>query len=239
MFASALADLLPPIRVRLLESGEEGALAALEVAAWPGPLQASYEKIKRRMALGHRAVVAEQDGEFLAAVCYIPTESDHFDSDAFPKTFMEFSSLPRSEPIRSTYVYSLGVHPDQRGGAVVRQVLEALLEDAVAIGARYLVADGRCPSYAGATSWPDKEVRADPRFRAAIDRWHSTGVRPSDSELTRDPLLRFYKRVLGCEFHYLLSNFLPEDTASGRYGVIFAKDLRKVAGSGGKQRANG
>ena len=215
------------MRVRLLVPGEERQLAALETAAWPGPLQASQDRIMRRMELGHRVMVAENDGKFIAATCYIPTANNPFDRCSFPKTFGLFSSLPRSEPVRSVYVYNLCVHPDQRGGSVVRQVIETGIHDAATIGARFVVADGRCPSYAGSTEWPDT-VGADSQFREAIDKWHSTGVRPSDAELIRDPVLRFYKRILSCDFLYLMPNFLPEDAAAGGFRVIFVKDLMKA-----------
>jgi hypothetical protein len=48
--------------------------------------------------------------------------------------------------------------------------------------------------------------------------------------ITTDPLLRFYRRLLNCEFLHLAPDFLPEDTSSGGYRVIFAKDLGQPDG---------
>jgi hypothetical protein len=217
----------PSLEIRLLCPGEEAALAALESAAWPGPLQASLETIHARMQRGHRAMVAERGGKLVASACYIPTVENPFDEAAFPRSFETFSSLTRSDPVRSVYVYNLCVDPSERDGAVVRAVMRKGIGDSVALGARYLVADGRCPSYAGAVQEPDT-VLADEEFRRAIDEWRSSGVKPPDQKLLRDPVLRFYRRTLNCQFLYLLPNFIPSDAASGGNRVIFVADLAEL-----------
>jgi hypothetical protein len=213
---------------RLLCHGEEAALAALETAAWPGPLQASLETIRQRMQRGHRAMVAERDGTLIASACYIPTAENPFEEASFPRTFESFSSLRRSEPVQAVYVYNLCVHPRERDGTVVRTVMRKGIEDSLALGARYLVADGRCPSYAGAVEEPDTVV-ADEEFRKAIDEWRSSGEKPSDRKLLRDPVLRFYRRLLNCQFLYLLPDFIPGDAAAGGHRVIFVSDLTELS----------
>jgi hypothetical protein len=212
---------------RLLRAGEEADLAALETAAWPAPLQASVDKIAKRIELGHRIMVVDRDGELTASVCYVPTADDPFDRSTFPKTFEAFSSLPRSEPSRCVYVYNLCVHPGHRDGAVVRDVMRAGILDSISLGTRYLVADGRCPAYAGSAGLPDR-VDADDTFRKTIDDWRASGTKPDDDELLRDPVLRFYRRLLDCRFLYLIPDFIPEDIASGGHRVIFIADLTKV-----------
>ncbi len=213
------------VAVRLLRPGEVSALAALERAAWPGPLQASEERIAMRLALGHCIFVAAGPDCLVASLCFVPTHAEPFDRDRFPRDFEAFSTLPRSAPVRSCYVYNLCVHPAWRGAPVVRPLMRAGVEHGRGLGARWLVADGRCPSYAGAVDEGPDKVRADPAFRAAIDAWAATGQQPPDEELLRDPLLRFYRRMVECQFLHLMPDFLPEDRGSGGYRVIFASDL--------------
>jgi hypothetical protein len=105
--------------------------------------------------------------------------------------------------------------------------MRAGILDSISIGARRLVADGRCPSYAGSLGPPDR-VEADDEFRRAIDTWRVSGIKPDDRTLVRDPVLRFYRRLLGCEFLYLIPDFIPQDIASGGHRVIFTAELTKV-----------
>ena len=142
-----------------------------------------------------------------------------------PKNFTEFSSLPRGEPPVSLYTYNLGVRPEYRGTNLARRLMKDMLRYGQEIGARWMVFDGRCPSYAGAQAGAPDKVRANPEFRAALDEWHRTGVKPHDRTINKDPLLRFYHRTLNCRFLHLAPDFLPEDKSSGGYRVIFAVDL--------------
>ncbi|MER8847010.1 hypothetical protein [Mesorhizobium australicum] len=120
---------------------------------------------------------------------------------------------------------TIALRPEFRGTDMARRLLSQLIDHGRQVGVRWLVGDGRCPSYAGAQDdFPDK-VRPDPAFRQIIDDWHRTGVMPSVKSITKDPLLRFYRRVLHCEFLHLAPNFLPEDLSSGGFRVIFAVDL--------------
>jgi len=213
--------------VRVLRAGEEADLAQLEMEAWPGPLQASIDKIKTRIELGHRIMVAERAGALIASVCYVPTAHDPFEWPAFPKTFEAFSLMPRSQAVRFVYVYNLCVHPAHRDGSVVRALMRAGILDSISLGAESLVADGRCPAYAGSTELPDR-VDADEEFHQAIDDWRMSGIKPSDEKLLRDPVLRFYRRLLGCRFLYLIPDFIPADIASGGHRVMFIADLKKA-----------
>lgn len=201
-------------------------MAALEQAAWSGGLQAGVDTIRRRLALGHIMMVAEAaDGRLAASVCFTPTAEEPFDRARFPASFAAFSALPRSEPIRSIYVYNLCVHPDFRGPATVRPLMAQTVATYLPLGARWLVGDGRCAAYAGSQPGAPDKVRADPVFRAAIDHWHRTGEQPADEVLMREPLLRFHRRQLRCRFLHLMPDFLPEDVSSGGFRVIFVADL--------------
>ncbi|KQU96162.1 hypothetical protein ASD99_25855 [Mesorhizobium sp. Root695] len=199
-------------------------MAAMETAAW-GSLGANEEAIRARLSLGHTMIVAMVDNLIAGAICFVATSQDPRDTANFPKTFAAYSSLAASEPTRSLYVYNLGVRPEFRGSDMARRLLSELIDHGRRVGTRWLVGDGRCPSYAGAQGdFPDK-VRPDPAFRHTIDDWHRTGVMPSVQAITKDPLLRFYRRVLRCEFLHLAPDFLPEDLSSGGFRVIFAVDL--------------
>ncbi|WP_149903767.1 N-acetyltransferase [Mesorhizobium sp. SARCC-RB16n] len=161
------------------------------------------------------------------AICFVETSQDPHDTEKFPKTFSAYSSLARTGPARSLYVYNLGLRPDFRGTDMARRLLSQLIGYGHRVGARWLVGDGRCPSYAGSQDDFPNKVRPDLAFRQTIDDWHRTGVMPSVTSITRDPLLRFYRRVLQCEFLHLAPSFLPQDISSGGFRVIFAVDLAR------------
>jgi len=211
--------------VRHLRPSEVGGLAELERASWPRSLQASADKIRHRLGLGHDCIVAEVGNTLTCAACYVLTSQSPFEETAFPTDFASFSSLPRTEPVMSSYAYSLCVRPEWRGHPTVFRVLDRLLEASRAAGARYLVADGRCPSFNGVAEQGPDRVARNPDFRSSIVRWQETGIRPSDQALIADPVLRFYKRYLRCRFLHLAPDFIPEDLASGGFRVIFAVDL--------------
>ena len=219
----------PTIAFRYLDPLEVPALAALEAAAWPVSLQAGEDVIRRRLKLGHLMLVAAVPDRLAAALCCIPTSELPFDDTRFPRDFGAFSSLPASNPVRSVYVYSLCVHPEYRGENIVRNLIYDGIARASAFGAEWAVGDGRCPSYAGAEDDGPDKVRADPIFKAAIDSWSATGRKPPLDSLIRDPTLRFYHRVVGCDFLRVCPNFLPQDTSSGGHRVIFIKNIPSAA----------
>lgn len=214
------------VTFRQLVEDDISAMVAMETAAW-GPLGASEAAIRRRLSYGHTMILALVGNLIAGAICFVETSQDPRDTQKFPKTFSTYSSLARSEPAHSLYVYNLGVRPEFRGTDIARQLLSQLTDHGRRADARWLVGDGRCPSYAGAQDDSPDKVRPDPAFRQTIDEWQRTGVMPSIEAITKDPLLRFYRRVLHCEFLHLASDFLPEDLSSGGFRVIFAVDLAR------------
>src|SRR5579863_10382384 len=152
------------IDVRPMEPHEVPALAVLEAAAWPGPLQARQDLIRRRLALGHIMIVAAAADHLVAAACVIPTRETPHDESQFPRDFETFSSLPRSAPVNSIYAYNLCVHPAARGETAAREIIKFGITTSRAMGARWLVGDGRCPSYAGTDGKGPDRVQADPQF---------------------------------------------------------------------------
>lgn len=216
--------------IRPLRPDDVPAMVALEEAAWSAPLRASESTIRRRLELGHTMMVARaKDGRLAASTCFTPTAQEPFDRESFPPTFRQFSSLPRSEPARSIYVYNLCVDPGFRSLDTVRSVMLATLAASRALGARWIVGDGRCAAYSGSLPGAPDKVKADPKFRVAIESWRSTGRKPPDRDLIRDPLLRFHYRQLKCRFLHLMPDFLPEDVSSAGYRVIFVADANNLS----------
>lgn len=222
----SLVPLMNPWTLRKLElsNADISRLARLESESWDHALRADTQMIRKRLSMGHQAIVAEKGDRFIAAVCYYHTSHEPGDFRGFPRSFQSFASMSASAPVRSTYVYSLCVTPQERGRGSVQAVVDCVVADARAVGAKVIVGDGRCAAYAGSEHGPDR-VRHDPVFQQAIDSWHRTGVRPETSLLIRDPLLRYHHRRNGCELVHLAPDFLPEDLASGGFRVIFVKHL--------------
>jgi len=131
----------------------------------------------------------------------------------------------------AAFVYNLDVHPHYWGTLCARKLITAMLKRAKSDRCQYAVVDGRPSSYCG-TDW--EKVAQNPTVRAAIDRYLSGGDFPTDSELTRDPTLGFYRlvcmsnKVPERRFLWIIPNFLPEDKATNGLRVIGCVELRKA-----------
>ena len=176
--------------------------------------------------LGHTMFGAIDEDVLAGTLCFTETSQDPLVRSDFPQDFEAYSSLPRSEPVNALYAYNLCVRPSHRGTNTAIRLLREMEHHGRRLGARWLIGDGRCSSYAGSSAADDDKVRADPRFRATIDRWNETGMRPPLREIIRDPLLRLHYRVYECEFLYVMPDFFPQDASSGGFRVISAKDLK-------------
>lgn len=218
-----------PTLIRHLRPDEWQAVVDLEEAAWPPPLRAGRATVEARFGLGHSMMGAWRDERLVGLGCYTLSDLDPREETSFPRTFAEFSRVPRSAAPTTAYTYNLCIHPAARRLDLTLPLVGRMMADAAGAGCRLAVGDGRCPSYSGSVEAPDR-VRPNPRFRDAIDAWHRTGRRPSDAELLLDPVLRFYRRTTGCSFLHLRPDFLPQDAAAGGFRVIFLIDLLLVAG---------
>ena len=215
------------LAMRQLDAEDIPLLMELEMTAWAAPLQASEAVIRYRLALGH-TMFGAIDGNVLAGtICFTETSQDPLVRADFPENFDAYASLPRSEPVHALYAYNLCVRPSHRGGNTAVRLLKAMEDHGRRLNARWLIGDGRCSAYAGSSGDEYDKVRADPQFRASIDRWHKSGIRPPLDEIIRDPLLRLHYRVYDCEFLYVMPNFFPQDATSGGFRVISAKDLKR------------
>jgi GNAT superfamily N-acetyltransferase len=212
--------------IRQLGAEDMLLLMELEAAAWAAPLRASEPTIRCRLELGH-TMFGAMDGDMLAGtICFTETSQDPTVRADFPANFDAYATLPRSEPVHALYVYNLCVHPSHRGSNTAVRLLREMESHGRRIGASWLIGDGRCSSYAGSSGDEYDHVKADPVFRATIDRWNETGITPPLDEIIRDPLLRMHYRVLDCEFLYVMPDFFPQDATSGGFRVISAKNLK-------------
>lgn len=211
--------------IRPLNVDDLPLLTELEAAAWAPELRASEATMRQRFALGHTMFGAIDENVLAGTLCFTETSRDPLVRADFPANFDAYASLPRSEPVNALYAYNLCVRPSHRGTSTAVRLLKEMENHGRRLGARWLIGDGRCSSYAGSPADED-QVRPDPRFRATIDRWNETGIRPPLREIIRDPLLRLHYRVYGCEFLYVMPDFFPQDASSGGFRVISAKDLK-------------
>lgn len=202
------------------------AIRRLEQACWPPALQASASIIESRLASGHKLVGAWSDGRLAGLIAYRHVRFDPLDPAAFPKTFAEFASGNRQPEFNAVYGYNMSVDPMLRGSQIIHDLLAGAIARVRADGCRYIVGDGRCPSYNGeGEDENDKAIRQSPVFRAAVDRYMSGGAFPSLEEFLADPALRFFHRKMHCRFLWVLPGFFPGDHASGGYRVIYCADL--------------
>jgi len=61
--------------------------------------------------------------------------------------------------------------------------------------------------------------------RIMIERYLQSGEFPPQEEFLNDPVLALYHRLSGCRFLRLLSNYFPQDKASGGWHVLLYKEL--------------
>lgn len=208
--------------IRQLDENDMPLLMSLEEAAWDEPLRATDSTIRHRLALGHTMFGALDGDQLAGTLCFTETSLDPLIREDFPDNFSVFASLPRTEPVYSLFAYNLCVRPSHRRSNTAIHLLRAMERFGRRLGARWLIGDGRCSAYAGSQ---ENGIEANPEFRAIIDHWHETGVRPPLEDIIRDPLLRLHYRVFSCDFLYVMPDFFPQDLASGGFRVISAKDL--------------
>ena len=111
--------------------------------------------------------------------------------------------------------YNLEVDPSARGRRHAARLIFEAFEQAAREGCVQGVANCRAPSFAGSSGFAQERVRANPRFRRAVESALRTGRLPTARELALDPTLALYQRLSGCRFVGILRDFAPADTASG------------------------
>lgn len=212
------------IRVAELTRHDLHAIGLLEKACWPAALQASPDILQSRFDSGHTMIGAWQGNALLGLIAYRHVMFDPDDIEAFPKDFTEFASGPRQQVFNAVYGYNMSIHPAMRGSHLIRDLLSDAIDRVRAEGCRYIVGDGRCPSYNGGVE-SGRTVRQSMEFHMAINRYVSGGHFPTVKEFIADPTLRFFYRTMHCRFLWILPNFFPGDLASGGFRVIYCVDL--------------
>lgn len=212
------------IRVAELARHDLPAINLLEKACWPVELQARPDLLLSRFDSGHTMIGAWIENHLLGLIAYRHVTFYPDDIEAFPKNFVEFASGQRQDEFNAVYGYNMSVHPEMRGSGLIRNLLTGAIDRVRAEGCRYIVGDGRCPSYNGGEE-SGKIIRQSPVFKAAIDRYMQGGAFPTMEEFLADPALRFFHRTMHCRFVLVLPDFFPGDQASGGYRVIYCAEL--------------
>lgn len=212
-------------RLVVLDANDIPAILELEHACWAPAIRADAATLASRFALGHISLGMYSNNALTGIVSFSYTRFSPDEPACLPTSFHEFSSRPMAADYNSAFAYNLNIHPRARGGVLTRELLSAGLWQMREDGCHYLVGVGRCPSYNGRINGDEENIQPSPVLRNAIDEIMRSGRQPAVDQLLTDPVLKFYRHYLGCEFLRVVPNFLPGDTASGGFGVIFYKTL--------------
>lgn len=211
----------------LLQAGKSDIdrLVELENDSWVPELQASREKILKRLELRHVMLcVPDSNGDkFIGKICFSYYAFNPEDLSRFPKNFSEFSSLSKPHYFNTAFVYDLDIaHGYRDGGKLARFLIQESIRKTKAAGCEYIVADGRIPSYGGSQ---EEGIKQNIHFKKLIDKALKKGIFPQQKEFLLDPMLAFYYRVTGIKFLWIIPDFIPEDKASGGIRVILYKEI--------------
>jgi hypothetical protein len=214
-------------RVFQLGISDIPAIMELEMACWSPEIRVNEKTLLQRFDLGHIVLGLYSRSKLIGVTAFSYSQSVEPTLSLLPKTFKEFSSQTHHERHGSAFVYNFNVHPDYRGTTMTRRLIFAGVSRLIKDGCDYLIGVARCPSYNGSLHTPFEYVEYSPQFQALMNDHLLRGTTPPASELTADPLLRFYHRVLGCDFLGVVPDFLSGDEPSGGLGVVFCKRLHK------------
>ena len=201
------------------------AILELENACWLPEIRASEETLRSRFSMGHISIGVFVGGHLVGLTSFSYTRFNPDDPDGLPASFREFSSRPRHNDHNAAFVYNLNIHPDYRGELLTRKLIWTGIEQLREDNCIYMLGAGRCPSYNGSLGADIETIQPSREFRKSIDNAIRSGTLPATRELIADPVLRFYRRTLGCKFLKVAPDFLPGDLPSGNFGVIFYKTL--------------
>ncbi len=204
-------------------------IIGLENKSWIPGLQATEESIQDRIRKNH-VILGIRDGERLVAKICFSCSSFWIDQpEKFPDNFEDFSHQPIVESPNALFVYNLDVDPDYRGKIYAPTLIKAVVEEAIKLGLKYIVADGRPSSYNGSGEFGQDKVKQSLDFKQSIDRYLNGGSFPTDAEFMKDPTLALYRRLTGCKFYSVLPNFIPGDEPAGGIRVILVKEVNEMS----------
>jgi hypothetical protein len=188
-------------------------------------ISANQETIEKRLNMGHTYLCYEQNGIAIATLAFRYAKFNHLNINEFPQTFHEYADGPNDQEPNAMFIYSLGVKTQFRNGITARILIRSAITEAKNKNIEFMVGDGRCPSYNGSK---EEGIAQNTHFREIIDQNILSGSIPSEKEITEDPTMAFYKRVTGCSFLWILSDFIPSDEASGGFRIIMYKRMHCI-----------
>lgn len=222
---AAASTATPAQRVKTMGVEDIPEILELENVCWLPEIRANEATLRERFEMGHTSMGILVNEKLVGMTSFSYTRFSPDDPDELPATFREFSSRPKHGDYNTAFVYNLNIHPDYRGDTLTRELIWASIDRLRQDNCVYMLGVGRCPSYNGSPGEGIENIQASPEFRKTIDNSMRTGELPATRDLIVDPVLRFYRRTLGCEFLRVTPEFLPGDTPSGNFGVIFYKAL--------------
>lgn len=223
-----MSNPLPPLVALGVDHIDE--ILALEQASFAPPLQATAELIRLRLGLGHTMFGMRAGRNLVGMIAFARARFSPNDFASFPKCFSEFSTVPPPASPNAIFIYNLEVLPESRGGRVARTLVHAAINSAVADRLAYAVADGRVTAYNGSEPCSQERMRRKESLHGSLDRYLAGGPYPKREELLSDPTLALYHRLTGCNFHWIIPNFFPEDRAAGGIRVILYGALSTWSG---------
>ncbi len=212
------------IKVGQLLEADINDIMELERASWLDEVQADQGTILQRLQMGHIMMGIRENGVLCGMTCFSYTHCDPFSTQQLPRRFHDFASAPATDEYNVAFGYNLNIHPDYRGGDLLITLLVAGYQRMKEDGVQFMFGDGRCPSYNGSSNEQEK-VAQRPAFKACIDRYMKTGEFPSTGELIQDSHLRYFHRVMACEFVAIFPDFLPSDLPTGGFRVMYRKEI--------------
>ncbi len=221
----AKPPVIPTQRVRPMGVEDIPEILELENVCWLPEIRANEATLRARFEMGHISMGMLVNEKLVGMTSFSYTHFSPDDPDGLPGTFREFSSRPLHDDYNTAFVYTLNIHPDYRGDTLTRELIWTGIDRLREDNCVYMLGAGRCPSYNGNQGAGIETIQPSPEFRKTIDNSMRTGKLPATRDLIIDPVLRFYRRTLGCKFLRVVPEFLPGDTPSGNFGVIFYKTL--------------
>ena len=188
------------------------------------PLQAKGEKILKRLETNHTYLGTFIHDKLIGTLAF---RYDHFPKDfsQIPTTFEDFSNRPNVINADSMFIYSFGILPSHRSLKNALDLIRAGFEIGRREGARYVIGDGRCPSYNGSLQFEQEKIIQNSRFKESLDKHIQKETIPSEKELSLDPVLAFYLKFIKLRPLLISPNFIPEDLPAGGKRVILYKQI--------------
>lgn len=181
-------------------------LMELERKSWIPELQVSRKITLKRLEMGHivLCVPDSNDDKFVGKICFRHSNFSPDDFNSFPKTFDRFANQSHdlSHNANTAFIYDLDIDPGHRGGGKIASFLiKKSIERAKKDGCKYVVGDGRCPSYNGSKR---ERIKKSLGFKKIIDAYLKEGKFPKQKDFLLDPILAFYYRIVHCKFLWVI-----------------------------------